>query len=62
MRFLIDADGRVKSSEVQSSSGHQRLDDAARDALSLCRFKPGLSDGKPVEAWATLRYTWRMQD
>ena len=62
LRFLIDTDGRVKSSELQSSSGHQRLDEAAREALSLCRFKPGLSDGKPVEAWATLRYTWRMQE
>jgi TonB family protein len=28
LRFLIDTDGRVKSSEVQSSSGHQRLDEA----------------------------------
>jgi periplasmic protein TonB len=62
LRFLIDTDGRVKSSEVQSSSGHQRLDEAARDALSLCRFKPGISDGQPVEAWATLRYTWVLQE
>jgi protein TonB len=62
LRFLIDTDGRVKSSEVQSSSGHQRLDEAAREALSLCRFKPGISDGQPVEAWATLRYTWVLQD
>jgi protein TonB len=62
LRFLIDTDGRVKSSEVQSSSGHQRLDEAAREALSLCRFKPGISDGQPVEAWATLRYTWVLQE
>jgi periplasmic protein TonB len=62
LRFLIDTDGRVKSSEVQSSSGHKRLDEAAREALSLCRFKPGISDGQPVEAWATLRYTWVLQE
>lgn len=62
LRFLIDTDGRVKSSEVQSSSGHTRLDEAAREALSLCRFKPGISDGQPVEAWATLRYTWVLQE
>lgn len=62
LRFLIDTDGRVKSSEVQSSSGHRRLDEAAREALSLCRFKAGLLDGKPVEAWATLRYTWVLQE
>jgi periplasmic protein TonB len=52
----------VKSSEVQSSSGHTRLDAAAREALSLCRFTPGTFDGKPVEAWATLRYTWVLQE
>ena len=62
LRFLIDTDGRVKSSDVQSSSGHKRLDEAAREALSLCRFKPGISDGQPVEAWATLRYTWVLQE
>jgi protein TonB len=61
LRFLIDTEGRVKSSEVQSSSGHKRLDEAAREALSLCQFKPGISDGQPVEAWATLRYTWVLE-
>jgi protein TonB len=62
LRFLIDTDGRVKASEVEASSGHARLDEAARDALSLCRFKPGTADGQPVEAWATLRYTWVLQE
>jgi len=62
LRFLIDVDGRVKSSEVQSSSGHTRLDEAAREALSLCQFKPGTSDGKPVEAWASIRYTWVLKE
>jgi periplasmic protein TonB len=62
LRFLIDTEGRVKSSAIQTSSGHERLDQAAREALSLCRFKPGLVDGKPAESWATLRYTWVLQE
>lgn len=59
--FLIDLDGRVAESKVESSSGHPRLDEAARDAMSLCKFKPGTVDGKPERTWARIRYTWKLQ-
>jgi protein TonB len=59
--FLVDVDGKVRQSRVESSSGHPRLDDAARDALSLCHFTPGTADGKPEESWARLRYVWKIQ-
>jgi len=62
LRILIDADGSVIASEVQTSSGSKRLDEAARQALSLCRFKAGRVDGKPEQAWATLRYAWKLED
>jgi len=62
LRILIDADGSVIASEVDTSSGYKRLDEAARRGLSLCRFKPGTVDGKPEQAWATLRYAWKLQD
>lgn len=62
LRILVGVDGRVISSEVETSSGYKRLDEAARQGLSLCRFKPGTMDGKPEQAWATLRYAWRLQD
>jgi protein TonB len=62
LRFLIDVDGRVLSSQVQSSSAHERLDEAARHGLSLCQFKPGMIDGQPEQAWATLRYTWELNE
>jgi protein TonB len=60
LRFLIDVDGKVVKSEVESSSGHPRLDDAARDALSRCQFKPGSVDGKPEQSWAKLKYAWKL--
>ena len=61
LRFLIDTDGRVVDSKVQTSSGHDELDTAARDALSRCRFKPGTVDGNPQQSWANLRYVWKLQ-
>jgi periplasmic protein TonB len=60
LNFLIDADGRVVQSKIEASSGYERLDEAARRALSLCRFKPGTVDGKPVKSWHTLRYVWQL--
>lgn len=60
LQFLIDTDGRVIDSKIDSSSGFPRLDKAALSALSLCRFKPGTVDGKPEQSWAKLRYVWRL--
>ena len=61
LQFLIDVDGHVLRSEVESSSGHSRLDQAAADALSKCRFKPGTVDGRPEQSWAHIRYVWRFE-
>ena len=61
LRFLIDVDGRVVKSEIESSSGYARLDEAARNALGRCQFKPGTVDGKPEQSWASLKYTWKLQ-
>lgn len=60
LSFLIDTNGKVIDSKVAQSSGHERLDDAARRALSLCVFKPGTVDGTPEKAWAQIRYSWTL--
>lgn len=60
LRFLVDVDGKVLQSQVESSSGYQRLDEAARDALSLCHFWAGTVDGKPEQSWTRLRYVWKI--
>lgn len=62
LRFLIDVDGRVLESRIDKSSGYDRLDQAARLALGKCKFKPGTVDGKPEQSWASLKYTWRLED
>jgi protein TonB len=59
--FLINQQGDVEQSRVEHSSGFERLDEAARDALSLCHFKPGTVDGRPERSWARLDYVWRLK-
>lgn len=60
LKFLIDADGKVKDSGVVKSSGHADLDEAARVGIEKCTFKPGIKDGKPVEAWTMMQYVWTL--
>lgn len=61
LKFLIGADGKVMQADVEKSSGFTRLDEAARNALSKCQFRPGTVDGKPEQSWASIKYTWRLE-
>jgi len=61
LRFLIGTDGRVLQAEIEKTSGYPRLDDAARNALAKCQFRPGTVDGKPEQSWASIRYAWRLE-
>jgi periplasmic protein TonB len=58
--FFVDVDGKVKDSRIEKSSGFKRLDEAARQALSLCSFKAGNENGKAVASWAKIKYIWRL--
>jgi protein TonB len=61
LRFLVGIDGKVVQSEIEKSSGFKRLDEAARAGLSKCSFKPATIDDKPEQAWASMKYTWRLE-
>ena len=61
LRLLIDVKGRVIQSEIENTSGFQRLDNAAKDNLSKCQFRLKLVDGIPQEGWTTIKYTWRLE-
>lgn len=57
----IGTDGRVKSLSVDTSSGHELLDDAALDAVRRWRFKPALgANGKPAEDTVLVPVTFRL--
>lgn len=61
LKFLIGVDGRVLQAEIEKTSGFPRLDEAARNALSKCQFRPGTIDGKAEQSWASIKYTWRLE-
>ncbi|MDB5368591.1 MAG: hypothetical protein JWP20_149, partial [Roseomonas sp.] len=56
LRLRLTDKGRVIEARVAESSGHLRLDEAARAGVRRCRFNPALRDGVPV--WSSL--TWRV--
>jgi TonB family protein len=65
VRLAIDADGRVTDRELIGASGrtpqHRLLDEAARDSISRCRFKPATSaSGGPEAATVDVQYEWRL--
>jgi protein TonB len=61
LQLLVGTDGKVTDSKIEKSSGFPRLDEAARRALSLCKFTPGTTDGVAQPMWAQLKYTFRQQ-
>lgn len=58
MTFLTQPDGSVGESKVTKSSGFPALDEAALTALSKCRFRPAMADGKLFQAWVPVKYVW----
>lgn len=60
IELRIGEDGRVRESKIAQSSGFFRLDQAALQALSACEFEPERVNGVAREAWARIRYVWRL--
>lgn len=52
LRVLVDVDGSPLSVEIERSSGHRRLDDAARrQVLRKWKFKPAIKDGQAIQVY-----------
>lgn len=60
LSFKVGPNGRVNDSRVKKSSGHVLLDQAAREGIMQCRFKPGMENGKPVSSWMDMQYVWML--
>ena len=57
----IGTDGKMKATQVATSSGFERLDGAAECVIRKLSFNPGNRDGQPVEAQATLPITFKLE-
>jgi protein TonB len=60
LRVLVDAAGVPQRIEIEKSSGHARLDNAAREAVSRARFRPVLRDGAAIPAWGVVPIAFRL--
>jgi protein TonB len=50
LRVVIDERGQACEIAVESSSGYERLDRAAREAVASAAFRPYVEDGAPRRA------------
>ena len=51
VRVLIGVDGRAQQAEIRSSSGYERLDQAALATVRSWRYVPGTRNGVPEAMW-----------
>lgn len=61
LRLLIDEKGLPQRADVQQSSGHLRLDDAARAAAMRALFKPHVEDGHPMPVYALVPISFSLK-
>jgi TonB family protein len=62
LRVLVDADGRTKSIEINTSSGDDTLDRAAIEALKKWRFVPARAGTKPIETWVKVPIEFQLSN
>jgi protein TonB len=58
----VGADGRVSRVEVLQASGGAAFIQAAKDALRLTRFRPGLRGGEPVACTVVMPVTFTLSE
>jgi protein TonB len=61
IRVYIDEAGLAKNLQVNRSSGHPRLDEAALAAIQKARFKPYTENGQPVAGWAVIPLEFELE-
>ncbi len=62
LKVLIGTTGRPESVSVETSSGHQQLDDAAVNATWNSEFVPAERDGRPVSSFALVPLDFKLED
>lgn len=60
LAFDIAVSGAVDRATVKTSSGHPLLDEAARSAIALCKFKPALKQGRAIASTTYVQYVWTL--
>lgn len=61
LRVLVNPEGMADEVEIRTSSGHFRLDDAAREAVRRWRFVPAKRGDQPAPAWVLIPISFRLE-
>lgn len=62
LKVLVAADGTPRQIELESSSGVDAIDQAARDAVKQWQFNPGMQGGVPVEGWVLVPISFQLSE
>jgi protein TonB len=58
----VATNGTILEAQIQTSSGHPRLDDACLKGVKGQKVLPGMEDGKPVEGHFAFAIVWKLTD
>lgn len=61
IRVLIDLSGTPTNVSIQTSSGHQALDESALSAVKAARFRPYAEGGVPQTVWVLVPINFVLQ-
>jgi protein TonB len=61
LRVLVSTAGTAQEVQVRESSGHRRLDDAAREAVQRWRFVPAKRGEEPIAAWVLVPVSFKLE-
>ena len=62
LQVRVDALGYPRTLEIRASSGFEKLDQAALNAVRTWCFVPAMSKGDPVEQWVVVPIRFQMED
>lgn len=61
LRVLVSARGAADDVQINSSSGHARLDDSARDTVRRWKFVPARRGAEAVPAWVLVPVSFGLE-
>lgn len=61
LRVLVSADGQPNRIELRTSSGSERLDRAAQEAVSRWRFVPARQGERAIESWVLVPIVFKLK-
>lgn len=60
VHFIVGISGKIENVTLQKSSGYNRLDDAALQAVRASPCQPYLEDGQPIRAAASVPFDFNL--